>query len=116
MFMSQKKKAKDLALAIQLRRKSKIITSKKPFEQFDYTEINAFIFSNVLQFKIYNLGIYDNVRIFDSRVVHKIKITLTHKRKNCQIQQANRLTDEKHRPKPELCSPGYGKNEAIYCN
>jgi hypothetical protein len=68
-----KKKAADLALALQLRREGKIITSGKPFEQSDYTEINALISSGVLRFKNYNPKIYGNTRIFDSRIVREIK-------------------------------------------
>jgi hypothetical protein len=63
----------DLALALQLRKKGKITTPGEPFEQSDQTEIDAFITNGVFRFEIYDLKVYGDIRIFDSRIVHEIK-------------------------------------------
>jgi hypothetical protein len=63
----------DLALALQLRKKGKITTPDEFFEQSDQTEIDALITNGMFRFEIYNPKVHDNIRIFDSRIVHEIK-------------------------------------------
>jgi hypothetical protein len=71
-FVTQKK-LEDAQFAEKLRREGKIITSGKPFELFNQTEIDGFIGRGVFRFEQYNPIKHDGIRIFKSRIINKIK-------------------------------------------
>jgi hypothetical protein len=71
-FVTQKE-LEDAQFAEKLRREGKIITSGKPFELFDQTEINGLIGCGIFRFEQYNPIKHGRIRIFKSRIVNEIK-------------------------------------------
>jgi hypothetical protein len=71
-FVTQKE-LENAQLAEKLRREGKIITSSKPFELFDQTEINGLIGRGIFRFEQYNPTKHGGIRIFKSRIMNEIK-------------------------------------------
>jgi hypothetical protein len=70
--MTAKEKS-DYTLCLDLRQKGIIKTPREPFELSDTKEFNSLIVYKVFKFKVYDLKKHRGKRIFNSRVVHKIK-------------------------------------------
>jgi recombinational DNA repair protein (RecF pathway) len=71
-FITRKEQA-DIKLAIKLRKNGVIITLKDLFERSQQQEINGLITREVFEFIQYNLNKHLGVRIFNSRLVNKVK-------------------------------------------
>jgi hypothetical protein len=71
-FITGKKRA-DQELSLELRKQDKITTPNTPFEASDKQEIDNFIGKNVFNFERYDPVKHDDIRIFKSRLVRKIK-------------------------------------------
>jgi hypothetical protein len=61
------------ALAKKLRHNGKIITSGKPFKEFQRIKIEALINNGVFRIKLYDSIKYGKFRIFKSWIVNEIK-------------------------------------------
>jgi hypothetical protein len=71
-FITCKEQA-DIELAIKLRKNGVIITLGDLFKRSQQQEINGLIVREVFEFVQYNLNKHSGVRIFNSRLVNKVK-------------------------------------------
>jgi hypothetical protein len=71
-FITRKKQA-DIELAIKLQKDSVITTPEDPFKRSQQQEINGLITRGVFEFVQYNPNKHSDVRIFNSRLVNKVK-------------------------------------------
>ena len=67
------KKQADIELSLKLQKNSIITTPESPFEKSQQQEINSLVIREVFEFVQYNPNKYSGVRIFNSRLVNKVK-------------------------------------------
>jgi hypothetical protein len=67
------KEQADIKLAIKLRKDGVIITLGDLFKRSQQQEINGLIARKVFELVQYNLNKYSSVRIFNSRLINKVK-------------------------------------------